>query len=250
MDLPGLDAAIAAGADIVLLDNMDDAAMAEAVRRAAGRVLLEASGNMTLERLPRVAATGVDFVSMGAITHSARAVDISFELRVARTLAGSMTRADAEPSSSEELVLAFLAEAGDEFVSGEAISDKLGLTRAAVWKHVEALRGQGYRIEAVPARGYRLAGVPDRLTAARAAAAPQHPRPRPGAALLRGARLDERPREGARRGGRRARRGGRRRGADRRARPARPRVGLARAQEPLLLGRPAARSCRPPAPPS
>jgi nicotinate-nucleotide pyrophosphorylase (carboxylating) len=79
-DLPGLDAAIAAGADIVLLDNMDDAAMAEAVRRAAGRVLLEASGNMTLERLPRVAATGVDFVSMGAVTHSATAVDISFEL--------------------------------------------------------------------------------------------------------------------------------------------------------------------------
>jgi nicotinate-nucleotide pyrophosphorylase (carboxylating) len=80
VDLPGLEAAISAGADIVLLDNMDDAAMAEAVRRAAGRVLLEASGNMTLERLPRVAATGVDFVSMGAITHSARAVDISFEL--------------------------------------------------------------------------------------------------------------------------------------------------------------------------
>lgn len=79
-DLPGLDEAIAAGADLVLLDNMDDAAMAEAVRRAAGRVLLEASGNMTLERLPRVAATGVDFVSMGAVTHSARAVDIAFDL--------------------------------------------------------------------------------------------------------------------------------------------------------------------------
>jgi BirA family biotin operon repressor/biotin-[acetyl-CoA-carboxylase] ligase len=70
----------------------------------------------------------------------------------------------AEPKNSEELVLAFLAEAADEFVSGEAISDKLGLTRAAVWKHVEALRAQGYRIDAVPARGYRLAGVPDRLT--------------------------------------------------------------------------------------
>jgi nicotinate-nucleotide pyrophosphorylase (carboxylating) len=80
VDLPGLEAAIAAGADIVLLDNMDDAAMAEAARRAKGRVLLEASGNMTLERLPRVAATGVDFVSMGAITHSARSVDVSFEL--------------------------------------------------------------------------------------------------------------------------------------------------------------------------
>jgi BirA family biotin operon repressor/biotin-[acetyl-CoA-carboxylase] ligase len=66
-------------------------------------------------------------------------------------------------TSSEELVLAFLAESGDAYVSGEAISDKLGLTRAAVWKHVEALRAQGYRIDAVPARGYRLAEVPDRL---------------------------------------------------------------------------------------
>jgi BirA family biotin operon repressor/biotin-[acetyl-CoA-carboxylase] ligase len=71
----------------------------------------------------------------------------------------------AETSNSEELVLAFLAEAGDEFVSGEAISGKLGLSRAAVWKHVNALRAAGYRIEALPARGYRLAEVPDRLTA-------------------------------------------------------------------------------------
>src|SRR5512140_3773854 len=70
-----------------------------------------------------------------------------------------------EPANSDELVLGFLAEAGDEFVSGEAISDKLGLTRAAVWKHVEALREQGYRIDAFPARGYRLAAIPDRLTA-------------------------------------------------------------------------------------
>jgi BirA family transcriptional regulator, biotin operon repressor / biotin---[acetyl-CoA-carboxylase] ligase len=70
-----------------------------------------------------------------------------------------------EPPNSEELVLAFLAEAGDELVSGEAISDKLGLTRAAVWKHVEALRAHGYRIDALPARGYRLVAVPDRLTA-------------------------------------------------------------------------------------
>jgi nicotinate-nucleotide pyrophosphorylase (carboxylating) len=79
-DLAGLDEAIAAGADIVLLDNMDDAALAEAARCAGGRVLLEASGSMTVERLPRVAATGVDFVSMGALTHSAPAVDISFEI--------------------------------------------------------------------------------------------------------------------------------------------------------------------------
>jgi len=71
---------------------------------------------------------------------------------------------EAAQSGSEELVLGFLAEAGDEFVSGEAISDKLGLSRAAVWKHVNALRGQGYRIDAIPARGYRLVEIPDRLT--------------------------------------------------------------------------------------
>lgn len=69
-----------------------------------------------------------------------------------------------DPPNPDELVLSFLAEAGEEFVSGEAISDKLGLTRAAVFKHVEALRAHGYRIDALPARGYRLAEVPDRLT--------------------------------------------------------------------------------------
>jgi BirA family biotin operon repressor/biotin-[acetyl-CoA-carboxylase] ligase len=69
-----------------------------------------------------------------------------------------------ESQPSEDLVLAFLAEAGDEYVSGEAISDKLGLTRAAVWKHVESLRSHGYRIDAMPAKGYRLVEVPDRLT--------------------------------------------------------------------------------------
>ncbi|HET9551793.1 MAG TPA: biotin--[acetyl-CoA-carboxylase] ligase [Anaeromyxobacteraceae bacterium] len=68
-------------------------------------------------------------------------------------------------TGSEELVLAFLAEAADEVVSGEAISDKLGLSRAAVWKHVESLRQQGYRIDAVASRGYRLVEVPDRLRA-------------------------------------------------------------------------------------
>jgi BirA family biotin operon repressor/biotin-[acetyl-CoA-carboxylase] ligase len=68
-------------------------------------------------------------------------------------------------TGSEELVLAFLAEAADEFVSGEAISGKLGLSRAAVWKHVHALRGQGYGIEAQPSRGYRLVSIPDRLGA-------------------------------------------------------------------------------------
>jgi len=72
--------AIAGGADVVLLDNMDDATVAEAVRIVAGRVKLEVSGNVTLERLPGLAQLGVDYVSMGALTHSARAMDLSLEI--------------------------------------------------------------------------------------------------------------------------------------------------------------------------
>ncbi len=79
-DLAGLEEAIAAGADMVLLDNMDEATLARAVQLAAGRVLLEASGGMTRERLPRVAATGVDLISVGALTHGARSVDINMKL--------------------------------------------------------------------------------------------------------------------------------------------------------------------------
>jgi nicotinate-nucleotide pyrophosphorylase (carboxylating) len=78
--LEQLPTAIEGGADVVLLDNMDDGQVAEAVRLAAGQVQLEVSGNVTLERLPRLAQLGVDFVSMGALTHSARAVDLSLEI--------------------------------------------------------------------------------------------------------------------------------------------------------------------------
>ncbi len=78
--LAQLEDAISGGADVVLLDNMDDAQVAEAVRRIDGRVEVEVSGGVTLERLPKLAALGVDFVSMGALTHSARAMDLSLEL--------------------------------------------------------------------------------------------------------------------------------------------------------------------------
>lgn len=66
--------------------------------------------------------------------------------------------------SNEEMILAFLAESGEDYVSGAALSDKLGLSRTAVWKHVEQLRKLGYRIDAQASRGYRLIEVPDRLT--------------------------------------------------------------------------------------
>jgi len=72
-----IDEALRAGADMLLLDNLGDEELRKAVQQVAGRVPLEASGGMTLERLPRVAATGVDYVSVGALTHSAPAADLS-----------------------------------------------------------------------------------------------------------------------------------------------------------------------------
>ncbi|HEX7928246.1 MAG TPA: carboxylating nicotinate-nucleotide diphosphorylase [bacterium] len=72
-------AALDAGADVLLLDNMTEAAMAEAVKLCAGRAVTEASGNMTLDRVAAVAATGVDLISVGALTHSAPALDISLD---------------------------------------------------------------------------------------------------------------------------------------------------------------------------
>jgi nicotinate-nucleotide pyrophosphorylase (carboxylating) len=79
-DLNGLEEALDAGADRILLDNMDDTTLRRAVEINRGRARLEASGSMTRERLPQVAATGVNFISMGALTHSAPAVDIHLRL--------------------------------------------------------------------------------------------------------------------------------------------------------------------------
>lgn len=75
-----LDRAIAARPDLILLDNLSVDDMRQAVERVAGRVPLEASGGITRDTLAAVAATGVDYVSMGEITHSARAVDVSLKL--------------------------------------------------------------------------------------------------------------------------------------------------------------------------
>jgi len=72
--------AIDAKADIIMLDNMDTATMKKGVELIAGRAKVEASGNMTLERLREVAATGVDYISIGALTHSVSALDISQRL--------------------------------------------------------------------------------------------------------------------------------------------------------------------------
>ncbi len=73
---------LALGVDRVMLDNMSEAQMREAVAIAAGRVPLEASGNMSLERVGAVAATGVNYISVGALTHSAPALDLSMRLEM------------------------------------------------------------------------------------------------------------------------------------------------------------------------
>lgn len=67
------------GADVILLDNMDTPTLHKAVALNAGRVVLEASGNMRLERIAEVAATGVDYISSGALTHSARTLDLGLD---------------------------------------------------------------------------------------------------------------------------------------------------------------------------
>ena len=72
--------ALAAGVDIIMLDNMTTKAMEESVKIISGRAKVEASGNMTLDRLKEVASTGVDFISIGALTHSVTAFDISMNI--------------------------------------------------------------------------------------------------------------------------------------------------------------------------
>jgi nicotinate-nucleotide pyrophosphorylase (carboxylating) len=79
-DVKGLRNAIDAGADVVMLDNMTVSDMRKAVEISNGRVLLEASGGVRLENVRDIAETGVDFISVGALTHSAPAVDISLKI--------------------------------------------------------------------------------------------------------------------------------------------------------------------------
>jgi len=78
--LDQVDEAIQSGADIILLDNLTTDQIKDALARIAGRAKVEISGGVTLERIPELARTGADYVSIGALTHSAPAADLSFEL--------------------------------------------------------------------------------------------------------------------------------------------------------------------------
>jgi nicotinate-nucleotide pyrophosphorylase (carboxylating) len=79
--LAQVDEALASGVEVILLDNMDTVTMAEAVRRVEGRALVEASGGIGLDRLAAVARAGVDFISLGAVTHSAPALDVGLDFQ-------------------------------------------------------------------------------------------------------------------------------------------------------------------------
>ena len=78
--LEQVDEAVAAGADVILVDNLPLEAIREAVKRINGRAKVELSGGVTLDRIPALAKTGANYVSIGALTHSAPAADLSFEL--------------------------------------------------------------------------------------------------------------------------------------------------------------------------
>jgi nicotinate-nucleotide pyrophosphorylase (carboxylating) len=75
-----IEEAIMAGADTILLDNMSTDEIRNAVNMVAGRVPVEVSGGVNLENIDEIARTGVDFISVGALTHSVRAVDLSLEV--------------------------------------------------------------------------------------------------------------------------------------------------------------------------
>jgi len=79
-DLAGVKEAIKAGTDKILLDNMSHDDIRKAVQLAAGRVMVEVSGGISLENIGEIARTGADLISVGALTHSARAVDLSLEV--------------------------------------------------------------------------------------------------------------------------------------------------------------------------
>jgi nicotinate-nucleotide pyrophosphorylase (carboxylating) len=82
--LDDVKSALKAGTDSILLDNMSDKMMEKAVKIVNGQAKLEASGGVTLERLAKIAKTGVDFISCGALTHSVQAVDLSLEIRTSK----------------------------------------------------------------------------------------------------------------------------------------------------------------------
>jgi nicotinate-nucleotide pyrophosphorylase (carboxylating) len=101
--LAQVDEAVAAGADIILVDNLPLEDVREAVRRIAGRTKIELSGGITLDRIPELARTGAHYVSIGALTHSPPAADLSFELEVDESVKASAADSSHKGIRSPEL---------------------------------------------------------------------------------------------------------------------------------------------------
>jgi nicotinate-nucleotide pyrophosphorylase (carboxylating) len=99
--LEQVEEAVLAGADFILLDNMTPRQLREAVRRVAGRAKTEASGGVTLKTVRALARTGVDFISVGALTHSAPAVDVALDFETAPEFNQPPSRRRA-PASQDE----------------------------------------------------------------------------------------------------------------------------------------------------
>jgi len=108
--LEQVDEAVAAHADVILVDNLPIEDVREAVRRIGGRAKVELSGGVTLDRIPELARTGADYVSVGALTHSAPAADLSFELEVDSAGKGSsFTSASAALAAASGVVASITA---------------------------------------------------------------------------------------------------------------------------------------------
>jgi nicotinate-nucleotide pyrophosphorylase (carboxylating) len=97
--LDQLDAVLAAGVDTIMLDNFTLADLTEGVQRIAGTALVEASGNVTLDTVAAIAATGVDVISSGALTHSVRALDLGLDVRVQAPAMPQTVQAPATPDA-------------------------------------------------------------------------------------------------------------------------------------------------------
>ena len=182
--LAQVDDALAAGADIVLLDNLSTPDIVEAVKRCRGRARTEISGGVTLARMPELAATGADYVSIGALTHSAPAVDLSLEIegsfsRSHPELSGPATHAsrhrcphvaDAserlgifagrvrwydEVGSTNDIVLEWAEAGGEEGLV--AVADAQTQRARTAWAHVVVADGRRHLPVGAAASGGRVA---------------------------------------------------------------------------------------------